>query len=328
MPDSPIGMGAASNKEGRVMSFRENMGKKLDLLKKNFVKHRYIYLMLIPVLAYYVIFKYIPMYGVQIAFKDFRPGLGIAGSTWVGLKHFEDFFTSVYFLRVFRNTILISLFSIIFGFPLPIVLALMLNELRCMRYKRIVQTISYMPHFISTVVVSGMIINFTASRGLINEIVELLGGERQTMLLNQDLFRPIYIISGLWQWTGWDSIIFLAALSGIDPQLYDAATIDGAGRFRKMAHVTIPGISATIIVLFILRIGNVMSVGYEKIILLYNPSIYETADVISSFVYRKGLLEFNFSYSSAVGLFNSGINLVFLVGANTLSRKINNTSLW
>ena len=310
------------------MSFREITGQKLDLLKKNFVKHRYIYLMLIPVLAYYVIFKYIPMYGVQIAFKDFRPGLGIAGSTWVGLKHFEDFFTSVYFLRVFRNTILISLFSIIFGFPLPIVLALMLNELRCMRYKRIVQTISYMPHFISTVVVSGMIINFTASRGLINEIVELLGGERQTMLLNQDLFRPIYIISGLWQWTGWDSIIFLAALSGIDPQLYDAATIDGAGRFRKMAHVTIPGISATIIVLFILRIGNVMSVGYEKIILLYNPSIYETADVISSFVYRKGLLEFNFSYSSAVGLFNSGINLVFLVGANTLSRKINNTSLW
>ena len=204
----------------------------------------------------------------------------------------------------------------------------MLNEIRSMPYRRVVQTVSYMPHFISLVVICGMVKNFTASQGLVNEIVELLGGERQTMLLDQSLFRRIYVISGLWEWTGWDSIIYLAALGGINTELYDAATIDGAGRFRKILNVTLPGISSTIVILFILRIGRIMNVGYEKIILLYNPSIYETADVISSFVYRKGLLEFNFSYSAAVGLLNSVINFSLLVLANTISRKVSETSLW
>lgn len=304
------------------------IAEKLDFIRRDIIKHRYIYLMLIPVLAYYIIFKYVPMYGAQIAFKEFKPRMGIVDSPWVGMENFIRFFKSVYFVRVFRNTLLISFYSILFGFPAPILLALLLNEVRCTAYKRLVQTVSYMPHFISMVVVCGMIRNFTASNGLINEIVELLGGERRSMLLDPSLFRSIHVISGIWQTIGWSSIIYLAALSGIDPQLYDAATIDGAGRFRKMMHVTLPGISSTIVILFILRIGRVMSVGYEKIILLYNANTYETADVISSFVYRMGLLDFDFSYSAAVGLLNSLINFTLLVVANTISRKVNETSLW
>ena len=300
----------------------------LTLIKKDLVKNRFIYFMIIPVLVYYIIFKYFPMYGAQIAFRAYRPRIGITDSPWVGFENFIRFFQSVYFVRVFRNTILISFYSILFGFPAPIILALLLNEIRSKAYKRIVQTISYMPHFISMVVVCGMIRNFTASNGLINEIINLFGGKRVTMLIKPELFRPVYIISGIWQTIGWGSIIYLAALSGINMQLYDAATIDGAGRFRQMLHVTLPGISSTIIILFILRIGSVMSVGYEKIILLYNSNVYETADVISSFVYRKGLLEYDYSYSSAVGLLNSVINFTMLVLANTISRKFSETSLW
>lgn len=297
-------------------------------LKMDIAKHRYLYLMALPVLAYYIIFCYLPIYGAQIAFKNFVPGLGILGSPWAGLTHFKAFFGSVYFGRILGNTLLISFYSLIFSFPMPIILALLLNEVKSKWFKSTVQTLSYLPHFISLVVVCSIIREFTASGGAINQIIRLLGGTPRTMLLVPELFRPIYIISEIWQEIGWGSIIYLAALSGIDPTYYDAAVVDGAGRWRRMWNVTLPGIMPTIVILLILRLGQVMSVGFEKIILLYSPSIYETADVISSFVYRKGLLEQGYSYSAAVGLFNSVINFVLVVTANTISRRVNETSLW
>lgn len=301
---------------------------KWQILKKNIIKYKYIYIMALPILAYYIIFHYIPMYGVIIAFKDFSPAGGIMGSKWVGLKHFKDFFTSYYSGNIIRNTLLISLYDIIWGFPAPIILALLLNELSNQKFKRTVQTISYMPHFISLVVICGMIKDFTATEGVINDLIVLLGGERSNMLGRPELFRTIFISSGIWQGIGWGSIIYLAALSGIDPALYEAATIDGAGRWKQTIHVTLPGIAPTIVILLILRVGSIMSVGFEKIILLYNPMTYETADVISSYVYRKGLLDFNYSYSTAVGLFNSIINFLLLIITNSISRRVSETSLW
>lgn len=299
-----------------------------SILKKDIIKNRYIYIMAIPVLLYYIIFHYVPMYGVIIGFKSFDPAKGIMGSKWVGLKNFRDFFNSYYSKTVIRNTLLISLYDIIWGFPAPIILALLLNELRNQKFKRTVQTISYMPHFISLVVICGMIKDFTATDGVINDFIELLGGERSNLLGKPELFRTIFIGSGIWQGIGWGSIIYLAALSGIDPTLYEAATIDGAGRWKQTMHATLPGIAPTIVILLILRVGSIMSVGFEKIILLYNPMTYETADVISSFVYRKGLLDFNYSFSTAVGLFNSLINFTLLILTNSISRRISETSLW
>lgn len=295
---------------------------------RDLVKYRYIYLMLIPVLAYYICFCYIPIYGVQIAFKNFSPGLGIDGSPWVGLYHFKSFFNSPYFVRLLRNTLLLSTYSIIFTFPASILLALLLNEVRCSIFKRTVQTISYLPHFISVVVLCGIIREFTSSGGLISNILVYFGGTSKSLLGIASYFRPIYVSSEIWQGVGWGSIIYLAALAGIDPTLYDAAMVDGAGRFRRMWHITLPGIMPTIIIMLILRLGSLMNIGWEKVILLYNDGIYETADVISSFVYRKGLLEQSYSYSSAVGLFNSAINFVMVMASNFLSRRFSDTSLW
>ena len=314
-----------------MVSNRTVSGKKTSygsMLLKDFKKNHLIYLMGLPVLAYYLIFHYGPMYGVIIAFKNFSPGRGILGSSWVGFQWFQDFFNSYYFGRLLRNTLLINILNLIFSFPAPIILALLLNELRSQKFKKTVQTISYMPHFISLVVICGMIHDFTARDGVINDIIAWFGGEPDTMLLRPELFRPIYIISGIWQGIGWGSIIYLAALSGIDPELYQASLIDGANRWDQVWHITLPGIMPTIVILLILRIGSMMSVGHEKIILLYNASTYETADVISSFVYRKGLLEANYSYSAAVGLFNSVINFILIITANWISRNVNETSLW
>lgn len=268
------------------------------------------------------------MYGAIIAFKDYSPLLGIEKSPWVGLKHFKDFFNGFYFGRILRNTVVISLNSLFFGFPIPIIFALLLNELRNQRFKRVVQTITYMPHFISLVVICGMIKEFVMSTGVIPDVLGHLGFQKTNLLDKPHLFVPIYVISGIWQEVGWESIIYLAALVSIDAELYEAAAIDGAGRWKQLWSVTLPGIVPTIMILLVLRIGRLLSVGYEKIILLYNPAIYETADVISSFVYRKGLQEFNWSYSAAVGMFNSAINLCLLVLANRFSRKISESSLW
>lgn len=291
-------------------------------------RNKLLYVMLIPVVLFYIIFHYTPMYGAIIAFKDFSPRLGIWGSEWAGLEHFKTFFTGAYFWRTIKNTLLISFYQLLFGFPAPIILALLLNEVKHSVFKRTVQTITYMPHFISLVVICGIIKDFTSSEGIINDLIAWMGGTRQTFLLEPGLFRPVYIISGIWQNIGWGTIIYLAALTGIDMEQYEAARIDGAGRWKQLTNVTIPGIMPTIVILLILEVGRMMNVGFEKIILLYNPSTYETADVVSSYVYRVGLQDFNYSFSSAVGLFNSVINFTLLIFSNWMSRKLNDTSLW
>jgi putative aldouronate transport system permease protein len=295
---------------------------------RDFVMNKYLYLMMIPVVGYYLIFHYAPMYGALIAFKEYSPMKGILGSDWVGLKHFYDFFNSYYFWRILKNTLVISLYSLIFEFPAPIILALLINEVRSKSFKRVAQTITYMPYFISLVVICGIITDFTNADGVINRLFMLLGYDGQAMLQKPELFRPIYILSEIWQRIGWESIIYIAALMSIDVEQYEAARMDGASRLKQIFYITLPGIMPTIAIMLILRMGNLLNVGFEKIILLYNPITYETADVISSFVYRKGLLEFGWSYSSAVGLFNSVINLILLITANYISRKVNKSSLW
>lgn len=268
------------------------------------------------------------MYGALIAFQDYAPALGFARSEWVGFDQFIRFFNSVNFFRLIRNTLLLSLYLLLFSFPAPIILALMINEVSNRKFKKAVQTITYLPHFISMVVVCGMITDFCISTGLINDIIVFFGGERSALLQRPELYRTIYVVSEIWQQIGWGSIIYLSALSGIDEQLYEAAKIDGAGKWRQLWNVTLPGISSTIVIMFLLNIGNIMALGYEKTILLYNPATYETADIVSSYVYRSGLLEQNWSYSTAIGLFNSVINLILLLTANKLSRKLTDTSLW
>ena len=293
-----------------------------------YARFKYTYLMLLPVLAYYAIFHYGPIYGAIIAFKDYSPFVGITASPWVGFRHFIDFFNSYYFWRVVRNTILINLLDLILHFPAPVILALLLNEVRNQFYKRTVQTATYMPHFISVVVVAGMVIQFSISGGLFNELLKLVGLKPQAWL-NVLLWYPfLYVGSSIWQQVGWGSIIFLAALSNIDPQLYESAVVDGAGRFKQMLHITLPGIAPTFIIVLILRMGRMMSVGLEKTILLANPQIYEIADIIQFYVYRRGLLEMNFSHGAAVGLFNSVINFSLLYMTNQISRRVSETSLW
>lgn len=307
------------------------MEKKKSLifrLKQDIRRNGVLYLLVLPVLAFYILFHYKPMYGTLIAFKDFQPRLGIMGSPWVGFDNFKAFFTNPYFMRVLKNTLVISVSNLLFTFPAPVILALLINEMRGEMFKKGVQTISYLPHFISLVVVCSMVKEFTSSDGFVTDIAVLFGMERQTMLNNQNLFVPIYILSDIWQNVGWSSIIYLAALTGIDTELYDAASIDGAGRFKKVLYVTIPGILPQIIIMLILAIGGMMNVGYEKIILLYNPATYNTADVINSYVYREGLVSRNYGYSTAVGLFNSVINCILLFASNHISKKVSDTSLW
>lgn len=301
----------------------------LSLRVKKEMKMNYeLYIMFLPVFIFFLIFAYKPMYGIIMAFQDYSPSKGILGSSWVGLKHFKSFFGSFYFGRLIRNTLVISLSSIVFCFPAPILLALLINELRREKFKRVVQTISYLPHFISLVVICSMVKKFTMSDGIINDLIVFLGGERSNLLSNPSAFVPIYIISDIWTSIGWGSIIYLAALTGVSSELYEAASIEGAGRFKQALHVTIPCIIPTIVTMFILRMGSVLSVGYEKIILLYNPTTKKVADVISSYVYEKGIQDKSWSFSTAVGLFNSVINFAFLLITNAISRKVSDTALW
>lgn len=288
-----------------------------------------LYLLVLPVILHYLIFLYGPMYGAIIAFKDYSPIKGIMGSDWVGLKHFADFFTSRDFWEILFNTLNISITTLVFSFPAPIILALMINEIKNMRWKKAVQTITYMPHFVSLVVICGILRTFISDTGVVTTLLNGLGIVPKTDLLSvKEYFIPIYVISGIWQEIGWGSIIYLSALTAVDQQLYEAASIDGAGRIRQLFTVTLPAIAPTITVMFILRLGSLMTVGFEKIILLYNPLTYDVADVISSYVYRRGLQEFNYSYSTAVGLFNSVINMILLITANAINKKINDSSLW
>lgn len=298
------------------------------VLARDFALNKWKYLLIVPVLVYFALFVYKPMYGLIIAFKDYRPNLGFDRSRWVGLKHFIDFFNDVYFFRLLRNTLSISLLSILFGFPAPILLALLLNEIQNVNFKKTVQTITYMPYFISMVVVASLIRTYSASNGIFAQIALMLGGEGKNYLMHNQYFYPIYVISDIWQGIGWNSIIYLAALTSIDQEQYEAARIDGAGRIRRIFSVTLPNLLPTIMVLFILRMGGILNVGFEKIILLYNEGIYEVADVISTYVYRRGIIQAAFSYASAVGLFNSLVNVVFLVTANSLSKKFTESSLF
>ena len=300
----------------------------MNRLKKNFVRYRYIYLMLLPVVVYYAVFCYGPMSGIVIAFQNFKPALGVSGSKWVGWKHFVDFLTGPYAWRLIRNTLMINILQIIFAFPVPIIVALLINEINCKGYKKAVQTISYMPHFISLVVMCGLLVNFCRSDGIFNDFLSLFGFERRNLLAEANLFRPIYVLSGIWQEAGWGSIIYLATLSTVDVGLYESATIDGANRFQRMLHVSFPGLLPIIIVQLIMRVGNILTTGFEKVFLLYSPLTYDTADIISTYIYRQGLELSNYSYGTAVGLFNSVVNLIILVMANYISRMVTEESLW
>lgn len=306
--------------------------KSSQSLKRSIVKdwkmHWGLYVLFIPVLLFYLLFRYKPMGGLAIAFENYSVSKGILGSKVVGFAHFESFLKNPYFWRLMRNTLWISVSNIIFGFPAPIILALMLNELSSKRFQKGIQLVAYLPHFISIIVVCGLVAKFTSDSGIINNILSVFGAERKSYLNYPKYFVPIYVISGIWTDVGWNSIIYFAALTGIDKQLYEAAVVDGANRWQQTIHVTIPGIMSTIIIMFILQIGNLLNVGYEKIILLYNPITYQTADVITTYVYRKGITEGSFSFSTAVGLFNSVLNFILLIIANSLSRKTGEGSLW
>lgn len=310
---------AAAKKDKEKFSIR---------LKKDLKKNKYIYIMLLPVIVFLFIFNYIPMYGVVIAFKNYKPRLGILGSPWVGMRYFKEFISSLYFGRTLKNTLALSGLNLIFGFPAPIIFALLLNEVRNMRFKKTIQTITYLPHFITTVIIASLIMVFTNSDGFITQIVNGITGHSGSLIGDKNYFRAIYVVSGIWQGFGWGSIVYLAAISGISPELYEAARIDGANKLKQIWHVTLPGISPTIVIMFIMAMGGVMSIGWEKAFLLQSPITYETSDIISTFVYRKGFQEANYSYSAAVGLFNSVVNLILMTVANWLSRKINETSLW
>ena len=287
-----------------------------------------ILLVLIPV-AWYIIFCYAPMYGLQIAFKDFRPTRGISGSPWVGFEHFIRFFESFYFKRIVLNTFIINVYNLIFGFPIPIIFALLLNEVRSNRYKRLIQTVTYFPNFISTVIVVGMItMLFAADTGVLNFTGLFNNGVKSPITNDPAYFRFLYIGSGIWQSFGFSSVLYIAAITAIDPQLYEAATVDGASRIKQIIHITLPCIMPTIIIRLLLQLGQMFSQGAEKILLMYTPSTYVVADVISTYVYRAGLVGMEYSFGSAVGLFNTVLNFIFLVLFNTIARKAGETSLW
>lgn len=300
----------------------------LTRLRRDFARHKLVYLMLLPVVAYFAVFEYGPLYGLQIAFKDYAPLRGIWDSPWIGWHWFQEFFNSFYFERVVVNTLMINVWDLIFGFPAPIILALLLNEVTSERFKRFVQTITYLPHFISVVVVVGLTLDVFARTGVINDILTLFGGERIGFFADPAYFRGLYVGSGIWQSVGWGSIIYLAALLSINPTLYEAAKVDGASRWQQMLHVTLPGLLPIVMTLLILRLGQMTTVGFEKIILMYNPAVYETADVISTTVYRRGLLEANYSYGAAVGLINAVVSVLLLIGANKLSHRYTGRGLW
>lgn len=301
----------------------------MNIRKTNSKKIWQLYLFLIPTLLYILIFKYIPMYGIVIAFKDYSPALGFLKSSFVGFKHFERFFTSYKFSRLIVNTIGLSVFQMLICFPAPIILALLINQIRRTKFKRAVQTILYAPHFISVVVLVGMMHVFLSpSTGIVNHFIELFGGKSIFFFGEPGWFKPLYVISSLWQSTGWLSIIYLAALSGIDPCLYEAATIDGASKWQKLKHIDIPGISSIIVILLILEVGKVMSVGFEKAFLMQTALNKSAGDIIPTYVYEKGILDAKYSFSTAVGLFNTIVNVLLLAGANYFSKRRSDTSLW
>lgn len=292
-------------------------------------KNHSVYIMAIPVIVFYVLFCYKPMVGLLMAFQNYSPSTGLWGSEWVGMKNFTDFITGPDFFRLIKNTLAVSLCGLIFGFPAPIIFALLVNEVRQKNFKRVIQTFSCLPHFISMVVVCGIVKLFVSRTGVITVLLHNLFGIPQAdMLANTSFYLPIYTLSSIWQGMGWDCIIYLAVLSSIDPSLYEAASIDGAKKFKQILHVTIPSIAPTVIIMLILRIGQIMSVGHEKTLLLYNPLIYERADIISTYIYRMAFERQQWGYTTAVGLFNAVINFGLVISVNAISKKVSDTSLW
>lgn len=305
-----------------------NGGRKKSFWQQVY-RDRYLLLLFLPCLIYYILFKYVPMWGVLISFKDFKPFVGFAGSKWVGFKHYINFFSNPDAWRIIRNTLLLGVYSLLWCFPFPIIFALALNEITRAKFKKFVQTVSYMPHFLSAVVVCGMLVSFLSPiRGIINTIIKMFGGQAINFLSSAGWFRTIYVASEVWQTLGWGAIVYLAAISNVDPQYYEAARLDGASRLRQIWSITLPCIAPTVATMLILRVGSVLEVGLEKVMLLYSPAIYETSDVIATYVYRQGLISGNMSYASAIGLFSSVVNLVLLVAANYVSKKISDTGLF
>lgn len=321
---------AANAKEGlsnQVVEIRPTLQRE-GKWSRDWRKNKSLYVLFLPVLLFYIVFQYGPMLGLMISFQNYRPSLGFLESKWVGLDNFKEFFTNPFFKRVLLNTIKISITNLVFTFPMPILLAIFISELRTKGYSRVVQTISYIPHFISIVVVVSIMTDLTNRDGAIVQLLSNFGFKPVTMINEPRFFLPMYIISGVWQNIGWNSIIYLSALLAIDAQLYEAAWIDGAGKFRQFLSVTLPGLAPTIIVMLILQVGKSFNVGYEKIILMYNPLTYDVADVINTYVYREGLINMNWSYSAAVGLFNSIVSFALVWGTNKLSKKLSGSSLW
>lgn len=298
-------------------------------LWRKIMKNWELYLFLLPTLIYIIVFKYLPMYGVTIAFKNFNPALGIQGSPWVGLRHFERFFNSYWFHDLLRNTLALSVFQLVASFPMPIIVALMLNQVRHKRYKKVVQTVIYAPHFISTVVLVGIMFVFLSpSSGIVNKAIELLGGEPVFFMARPEWFRPLYVLSGIWQGTGFGTIVYLAALTSVPPELHEAAIVDGATKLQRIRYIDIPSIIPTAVILLILEMGNIMNIGFEKAYLMQTSLNVTASEIIPTYVYKVGLLQAQWSFSAAVGLFNAVINFILLITVNRIAKSLSNTSLW
>lgn len=301
------------------------VGRIADHLKREWQ----LYLMLLPTILWLLIFLYKPMYGLQIAFKDYSLFRGVAGSPWIGFEHFETLFNNDQFLRALKNTIIMSLYSLVFGFPVPIALALMFNEVTNQTFKKTAQTVVYLPHFISSVIIAGIVITaFSPSAGIVNNILGWFGAEPVYFLTKPEWFRPIFVGTSIWQEAGFQSIVYLAAIAGVSPTLYESAVVDGASRWQMMWKITIPLIMPTIIIMLIIRIGNILEISFEMIVLLYQPATYETADVVNTFIYRQGLQGGQYDFAAAAGLFNAVVAFVLVMTANTISKRFSRTSLW
>lgn len=288
-----------------------------------------LYLYLLPAVLIVFLFHYLPIYGIQIAFRDFRPSKGIVGSEWVGFKHFVRFFQSYQFTNLLVNTLSLSLLSVVLGFPFPIIMALLFSQIKSKRLQGVAQTITYTPHFISTVVMVAIIIVFLSpNSGLYGHIVRALGGTPENLMASAAAFRPIYVLTDIWQHSGWDSIIYISAIAAVDTQLYDAAMVDGAGKWKRIVHIDLPSILPTVIILLILRLGNVMSVGFEKAYLMQNTLNVTTSEIISTYVYKIGIVNTQYSYSAAIDVFNIAINFALLISVNAISRRVSDTGLW
>lgn len=319
-----------SYQEYERKEWREKKIKKLQKSKKAYLKkHLWLYVFLLPALIYFAIFHYGPMYGIIMAFQNFNPIAGIKGSEFVGLKNFEILFRSDDFLRVFRNSIWISILKLLWGFPIPIILAIMLSELRMKKFVRVSQTVTYMPHFISWVVLSGILINLLSTAGgAVNNLIELFGGTPVQFLQSTKYFRSVLVISDIWKEMGWSAVVYVAAISGIDREMYEAAKVDGATMLKKIWYITLPSLAPTITVLLILRMGSVLRNGFEQIFMLYSPAVYDVADVFETYTYRIGMTQGQYSFSTAVGLFQSVVGLILVLITNSISKKVGEGGIW